>query len=81
MKFKTFLILALMLAASATPRIYDLKQVVIPKYIIKSRPDGSSAVYDARHIVVPKYIIRDNKVYPSGKPVLPLYQLNKGEVK
>ena len=84
MKLKTVLILALMLAASATTyRIYDSNQVVIPKYIVKSRPDGSQAVYDSRQIIVPKYIVRPNhdgssSVYEAGKPVLPLYRIEKG---
>ena len=84
MKLKLFLTLALMLAASATTyRIYDSRQIVIPKYIGKSRPDGSHAVYDSRQIVVPKYIIRPNydgssSVYEAGKPILPLYRIEKG---
>ena len=83
MKLKTFLILALMLAASATTyRIYESSQVVIPKYIVKSRPDGSQAVYDSRQIIVPKYIVRPNhdgssSVYEAGKPVLPVYRIKK----
>ena len=84
MKLKTFLTLvALMVAASATTyRIYDSKQVVIPKYIVKPRPDGSQAVYDSRQIVIPKYIIKPNydgssSVYKAGKPVLPVYRIEK----
>jgi hypothetical protein len=72
---KKFILLILMVAASATTRVYDSKQVVIPKYIIKSRGDGTSAVYDSRQIMIPKYVIKGDKVYPSGKPCLPI--LNK----
>jgi len=83
MKLKVFFTLALMLAASATTyRIYDSNQVVIPKYIVKSRPDGSQAVYDSRQIIVPKYIVRPNydgskSIYEAGKPVLPVYRIEK----
>jgi len=83
MKLKTVLILALMLAASATTyRIYDANQVVMPKYIVRPRPDGSQAVYDSRQIVIPKYIIKPNydgssSVYKAGKPVLPVYRIEK----
>lgn len=76
MKFKTLLILALMLAATATTyQIYDSNQVVISKYTVNQRSDGTLAVYPTGKPVLPKYIIKGDKVYPSGKPVLPIYDI------
>lgn len=63
-------------------RVYDSTQVVIPKYYIKPSANGEYRVYDSSQIVVPKYIIKPNStgsgynVYPSGKPVVPLYRIS-----
>lgn len=66
-------------------KVYTPQQVVVPKYEVKPRPDGSYAVYPAGKSVVPIKIIKPApvgpgqsgyKIYPSGKPVIPI-----GEVK
>ncbi len=63
-------------------RVYESGKPVISRYVVKSRPDGSTAVYDSRQVVIPKYIVRPNQdgsssVYESGKPVLPVYRIEK----
>jgi hypothetical protein len=72
-------ILAILLAMTA---VYTSDQIIVPKYITKSRPDGSIAVYDSRQIVVPKYIVTPNydgskSIYEAGNPVLPIYRIEK----
>ena len=56
-------------------RIYDAKQVVVPSYIVKQRPDGSYAVYPSGKPVLSKYIIRNGRVYDSRNPVLPIKEI------
>ena len=56
---------------------------VFPKYYVDKSPQGEYRVYDSNQIVVPKYIVKPSptgagyKVYPAGKPVLPLYRIEK----
>jgi hypothetical protein len=56
---------------------------IIPKYYIDKTPRGEYRVYDSKQIVVPKYIVKPDpwgkgyRVYEVGKPVLPLYRIEK----
>ena len=46
-------------------------------------PQGEYRVYDSKQIVVPRYIVKPGasgksyRVYETGKPVLPLYRIEK----
>ena len=63
--------------------VYSTDQVIVPKYYVTPGVEkGTYRVYDSRQIVVPKYIVRSNydgsqSVYKAGKPVLPLYRIEK----
>ena len=56
---------------------------IIPKYFIDKTPHGEYRVYDSKQIVVPKYIVKPDplgkgyRVYETGKPVLPVYRIEK----
>jgi hypothetical protein len=56
---------------------------IIPKYYIDKTPQGEYRVYDSKHIVVPKYTVKPDRsgdgyrVYETGKPVLPVYRIEK----
>ena len=56
---------------------------IIPKYFINKTPQGEYRVYDSKQIVVPKYIVKPDatgksyNVYEAGKPLLPLYRIEK----
>jgi hypothetical protein len=58
---------------------------IIPKYFIDKTPQGEYRVYDSKQIVVPKYIVKPDpwgkgyRVYETGKPVLPVYRIEKGD--
>jgi len=56
---------------------------IIPKYYVDKTPQGECRVYDSKQIVVPKYIVKPDcagigyKVYPAGKPALPVYRIER----
>jgi len=56
---------------------------IIPKYFIDKTPQGEYRVYDSKQLVVPKYIVKPDpwgegyRVYETGKPVLPVYRIEK----
>jgi len=56
---------------------------IIPKYFIDKSPQGEYRVYDSKQIVVPKYIVKPDRwgngyrVYETGKPVLPVYRIER----
>ena len=56
---------------------------IIPKYFIDETPHGEYRVYDSKQIVVPKYIVKPDRwgnsyrVYETGKPVLPVYRIER----
>ena len=56
---------------------------IIPKHYVDRNLNGQYRVYDSKQIVVPKYIVKTDpagegyKVFPSGKPVLPVYRIEK----
>jgi hypothetical protein len=56
---------------------------IIPKYYIDEKPQGEYRVYDSKQLVVPKYIVKPDssgkgyRVYETGKPVLPVYRIEK----
>jgi hypothetical protein len=60
---------------------------IIPKYYVDKTPQGEYRVYDSKQVVVPKYIVKPDhsgngyKVYPAGKPVLPLYRIERRQGK
>ena len=62
--------------------VYDSNSI-IPKYYVDKSPRGESRVYDNKQIVVPKYIVKPDafgngfKVYEAGKPVVPVYRIEK----
>jgi hypothetical protein len=65
MKFKVFLSLVLILLTASTAladqyHVYDAEDsLLIPKYVVQDKPDGSRFVYDPKHsLVVPKYVIK-----------------------
>ncbi len=68
---KRYLILIL-LAAAVVYRIHDIRNPLIPRYIVKERGDGTFAVFDAGKPVLPKYIIRGEKLYKPGQPLVPV---------
>jgi len=56
---------------------------IIPKYFIDEKPQGEYFIYDSKQLVVPKYIVkpeprgRGYRVYETGKPVLPVYRIER----
>jgi hypothetical protein len=56
---------------------------IIPMYYVDKTPQGEYRVYDSKQIVVPKYIVKPDpwgkgyRVYETGKPVLPVYRIEK----
>ncbi len=56
---------------------------IIPKYFIDKTPQGEYRLYDSKQLVVPKYIVKPDtwgngyRVYETGKPVLPMYRIEK----
>jgi len=76
----TLLTIALLFGMTA---VYSADQVIVPKYYVDKTPKGEYRVYDSRQIVVPKYVVKPDatgrgyKVYPAGKPVLPIYRIEK----
>ena len=56
---------------------------IIPKYFIDKKPQGEYFIYDSKQLVVPKYIVKPDpwgkgyRVYETGKPVLPVYRIEK----
>ena len=76
---RSLLIASLVLGITA---VYESNSI-IPKYYVRESPQGEYRVYDSKQIVVPKYVVRPDatgkgyKVYPAGKPVLPLYRIEK----
>ena len=56
---------------------------IIPKYFVDKTPRGEYRVYDSKQIVVPKYIVKPDpwsksyRVYETGKPVLPVYRIER----
>ena len=56
---------------------------IIPKYFIDKTPQGEYRFYDSKQIVVPKYIVKPDpwgkgyRVYETGKPVLPVYRIER----
>ena len=56
---------------------------IIPKYFIDKKPQGEYFIYDSKQLVVPKYIVkpeprgRGYRVYETGKPVLPVYRIER----
>ena len=56
---------------------------IIPKYFLDKTPRGEYRVYDSKQIVVPKYIVKPDRwgkgyrVYETGKPVLPVYRIER----
>jgi hypothetical protein len=56
---------------------------IIPKYYVDKTPQGEYRVYDSKQIVLPRYVVKPDisgrgyKVYEAGKPVLPLYRIEK----
>ena len=76
---RRLLIAALVLGMTA---VYEPNSI-IPKYYVKESPQGESRVYDSRQIVIPKYIVKPDstgkyyRVYEAGKPILPIYHIEK----
>ena len=64
--------------------VYETNSI-IPKYYVDKTPQGEYRVYDSKQIVVPEYIVRPDpsgkyyRVYEAGKPVLPVYRIERGE--
>jgi hypothetical protein len=56
---------------------------IIPKYFIDKKPQGEYFIYESKQLVVPKYIVKPDpsgkayRVYETGKPVLPVYRIEK----
>ena len=56
---------------------------IIPKYFIDKTPQNTYRVYDSKQMVVPKYIVKPDpwgkgyRVYETGKPVLPVYRIER----
>ena len=56
---------------------------IIPKYFIDEKPQGEYFIYDSKQLVVPKYIVKPDpsgkgyRVYETGKPVLPVYRIER----
>jgi hypothetical protein len=78
-KMKTILAIVMVLGMTA---VYE-PDSIIPKYFIDKTPQGEYRVYDSKQVVVPKYIVKPDpwgkgyRVYETGKPVLPLYRIEK----
>ena len=76
---KTLLLITIVLGMTA---VYEPGSI-IPKYFIDETPQGEYRVYDSRQIVVPKYIVKPDRwgngyrVYETGKPVLPVYRIER----
>ena len=68
---KRYLIIIL-LAAAVVYKVYDIKDPLIPRYIVKERGNGTMAVFEAGKPVVPKFIIRNEKLYKPGQPLVPV---------
>ncbi len=68
---KRYLIIIL-LAAAVVYKVYDIKDPLIPRYIVKERGNGTMAVFEAGKPVLPKYIIRNEKLYKPGQPLVPV---------
>ena len=64
-------------------RVYESGQVVVPKFYLQSRPDGSTAVINPRKsMILPQYIIKpDGRIYKAGNPVLPVGDVTNGQTK
>ena len=56
---------------------------ITPKYYMERIPQGTYRVYDSKQLVVPKYIVKPDRwgngyrVYETGKPVLPVYRIER----
>jgi hypothetical protein len=78
-KMKTILAIVMVLGMTA---VYEPGSIV-PKYFIENRPRGEYHVYDSKQLVVPKYIVKPDRwgngyrVYETGKPVLPVYRIER----
>jgi hypothetical protein len=76
---KTILTIVMVLSMTA---VYE-PDSIIPKYFIDKTPQGEYRVYDSKQIVVPKYIVKPDRwgngyrVYETGKPVLPVYSIER----
>ena len=76
---KTILSIVMVLGMTA---VYD-SDSIIPKYFVDKTPQGEYRVYDSKQIVVPKYIVKPDRwgngyrVYETGKPVLPVYRIER----
>ena len=76
---KTILTIVMVLGMTA---VYE-PDSIIPKYFIDKSPHGEYRVYDSKQIVVPKYIVKPDRwgngyrVYKTGKPVLPVYRIER----
>ena len=76
---KTILTIVMVLSMTA---VYE-PDSIIPKYFMDKTAQGEYRVYDSKQIVVPRYIVKPGasgksyRVYETGKPVLPLYRIEK----
>ncbi len=76
---KTILAIVIVLGMTA---VYE-PDSIIHKYFIDKTPQGEYRVYDSKQIVVPKYIVKPDpwgngyRVYETGKPVLPVYRIER----
>ena len=76
---RTLLIVMMVLGMAA---VYEPGSI-IPKYFVDKTPQGEYRVYDSKQIVVPKYIVKPDpwgkgyRVYETGKPVLPVYRIER----
>ena len=69
------------IARAAEYKIYDAGKPVVPKYVVKSRPDGSYAVYPSGKPLIPQYIVRpapdgSYTIYEPRNPVVPQQRVN-----
>jgi len=78
-EMRNLLILIIVLGMTA---VYQ-PDSIIPKYFIDKTPQGEYRVYDSKKIVVAKYIVKPDpwgkgyRVYETGKPVLPVYRVER----
>ena len=76
---RTLLVVIMVLGMTA---VYS-PDSIIPKYFTDEKPQGEYFIYDSKQLVVPKYIVKPDpwskgyRVYETGKPVLPVYRIEK----
>ena len=67
----TLLMTFIVCQAQTVKKVYKAGEI-LPRYWIVEDSKGNQKVYDNPAMIIPKWEVRQGKVYPAGKPVVPL---------